>query len=161
MPWWQIILLALVPLLATTLGWWLRARFAQRSFEQQRLYDFRSKLYMDAIEPYVRVTQKGLSTKETKRVEQQMRSFEYRRAMTELTLIGSDEVVNAVNAFMGYMYQAGDKGVSGDEASFLRLWGAVYLAIRRDLGNPNTRLNEVDMFRHMITDIAKLDSRES
>ena len=158
MPWWEIVLSVTVPLLATAIGWRLRAWFAQRSLEQQRLYDSRSKLYMKVIEPYIQATRKMRTQKEVRELEKLMQSIEYRRAMVELTLIGSDEVVNAVNAFMSYSFQRDDGTDPGHMANFIRLWGRVHLAIRRDLGNSDTRLDEIDMFRHLITDIERLES---
>ena len=80
--------------------------------------------------------------------------------MVELTLIGSDEVVEAVNAFMSYSFQADENSSPEHVATFIKLWGGVHLAIRRDLENSNTRLDEIDMFRHLITDIESLRSAQ-
>lgn len=160
MQWWEYVIVISVSLISGWFGAWIRMRLAHRKLELQRLYDARSKLYLQVIEPYIRATQKAQSPKEVRQLEQQIRSFEYRKAMTELTLVGSDAVVEAVNEFMGYMYKREQADVQADTdvIEFLRLWGAVYLAIRRDLGNPYTRLKELDMFRHMITDFSTIEA---
>ena len=70
--------------------------------------------------------------------------------MFELNLMGSDDVVRAMNAFQQHIYN----NPSDSKMSIVRL-SELLLAIRRDLGNKNTKIEPIDMLRSQITDIDK------
>ena len=63
-----------------------------------------------------------------------------------------------MNKFMQYLYQhtKGDR-VDGS-AKALELLGSVFLEMRKEIGNPKTTLEAIDMFKYQITDIEKLGS---
>ena len=64
--------------------------------------------------------------------------------------MGDDNVVKAWNELLQYMYKNPE---SSETKSLLRLMGRVVLEIRRSLGNKNTQLDEMDMFRWYIKDL--------
>jgi len=64
--------------------------------------------------------------------------------------MGDDNVVKAWNELLQYMYKNPE---SSETKSLLRLMGRVLLEIRRSLGNKNTQLDEMDMFRWYIKDL--------
>ena len=83
-----------------------------------------------------------------------LQSVEYRRAAFELNFWGSNEVVNAYNDLMQFMYKRDRDGYrTSDTQEMLRLLGTLFLEIRRDVGNSRSKLQPIDMLRSMITDI--------
>ena len=68
-------------------------------------------------------------------------------------MMGSDDVVRALNELMQYSYGVERDGTSPKPEEMLRYWGRVLLAIRRDLGNKRTKLMDIDMLRGQIRDI--------
>ena len=93
---------------------------------------------------------------EIKKALNQIKSFDYRRVSYELNMMGSDDVVRAMNSLMQHIYSLEREGTSGKPEDMLVYWGGVLLAIRRDLGNNKTGLTEVDMLRGQIKDIDQL-----
>jgi hypothetical protein len=91
-----------------------------------------------------------------KKVVKQITSFEYRQKAFEFSLLGSDDVVNAFNDMMQYYYRLERRNDEPDPAEMLGYFGGFLLAIRKDVGNPKTKLSEIDMLRGIITDIEKL-----
>ena len=156
MTWWQYLLVIIIGIVSGWVGAWIRMRLAHRNLELQRLYDARSEMYMDVIDPYIKTFLAAKSAQAQKQLEQQMVSYEYRKAMTELVLLGSDEVVHAVNEFMAAANRMG-AGSIDQQRDLMSAWGGLYLAIRRDLGNRSTRLGSIDVLRHSITDIDDLN----
>lgn len=156
MTWWQYLLIIALGIVSGWVGAWFRMHLAHRNLELQRLYDARSKMYMEVIDPYIKTFLAAKSAQAQKQLEKQMVSYEYRKAMTELTLLGSDEVVHAVNRFMT-VANAMEGGSKDQQRDLMSAWGDLYLAIRRDLGNRSTQLGPADMLRHSITDIDTLN----
>lgn len=78
---------------------------------------------------------------------------EKEKLQDELNMMGSDDVVRALNELMQYSYGVERDGTSPKPEEMLRYWGRVLLAIRRDLGNKRTKLMDVDMLRGQIRDI--------
>ena len=64
--------------------------------ERERLQDERRKVYVEVLEPYIRIFAGIRNPSETKKALNQIGSFDYRRAAFELNMIGSDEVVRTM-----------------------------------------------------------------
>ena len=158
MPWWEIVLSVAVPLLTIFIGWWLRALFERRNLERLRLYDDRRPLYMKVLSPYVRALRGVINPDEQLKAMEELQSYAHLAALTELTLLASDDVVLALNSVIEQGRSAEVTDNPDNQLDLIRLWGALYLAIRRDLGNRNTALGELDMFYHLITDIQDLEA---
>ena len=76
--------------------------------------------------------------------------------MFELNLMGSDDVVRAMNAFMQHTFHSGN-----DSKGMITKWSELLLAIRKDLGNKRTNIEPMGMLRNQIKDIDKyMGSRE-
>ena len=86
----------------------------------------------------------------------QVTSFEYRRALFQLNIMGSDDVILAMNRLMQYFYASERDSTPPELVEILPLWATVLLTIRRDLGNEGTKLEKVDMLRGQIKDIDQL-----
>ena len=133
--------------------WFLTSRVEAIRRETERLQDERRSVYIQALEPYIRILAGAKNPSETKKAMSQITSFEYRRATFELNLIGSDEVVQAMNDLMQFFFSREGDGSNIDAGQMITLWGNVLLAIRRDVGNKRTKLKPIDMLRSQITDI--------
>ena len=76
------------------------------------------------------------------------RAVDYKRTAFELSLIGADDVVRSFNDFMEYVYfSIQTPNNNSIPAKFLSLWAAFLLQIRKNVGNPDTKLTPTDMLR--------------
>ena len=135
------------------LGWYLRSAVESIRRERERLQADRRTIYIQILEPFIRMFVGINDPKEQKKALSQVATVEYRRAFYELNFMGSDEVILAMNDLMQYFYKLERDGMSPEPKSFLGLWGSVLLAIRRDLGIRSTKLSSIDMLRSQIKDI--------
>ena len=88
---------------------------------------------------------------------QQALSHEYKRTSFQLSLIGGDDVVRSFNDFMQYLYSMGmETQQQLDPVKWMNLWGVFLLQIRKNVGNPDTKLTPTDMLRSQIKDIDKI-----
>lgn len=106
---------------------------------------------MQIIEPLILSFYRTQGSK----VAEIMLSESYLIAAREFSLVGSDEAVRAMNDLMQYFFQQNDSETRDYETVF-KLLGLLFLEIRRDLGNKDTKVSEIDMFRGQITDIDSL-----
>lgn len=133
--------------------WFFTSRVEAIRREKEKLQDERRKIYMQILDPFIRVFAGVKNPSETQKALKQIISYENRRAFFELNMLGSDDVVRAVNNYMQYIYKKGDDDSPGNPQEILVHWGGLLLAIRKDLGNKRTKLKEADMLRALITDI--------
>lgn len=125
--------------------------------QRQKLREQRLGLYITLLSPYVRLWA-SLNKPNRKAVEraviQEMLSTEQLSNTFQFGMIGSDDVVQKHNAFRQFAANAPSGNPTGEfEGSILECFGELLLAIRRDLGNKNTKLQPIDMFKPIITDL--------
>ena len=148
------------PLVGALVGfgvWYFQSRFEALRREQERLHDDRRKVYTDVLEPFVRIFAGIKNPKENQKALQHMLSVEYKRTAFEFSLIGADDVVRSFNDLMQYVYSFdAEADEKPDPSELMRLWGAFLLEIRRNVGNPKTKLTPADMLRSQIKDIDKI-----
>ena len=154
--WIQLAVTPIIALILGFIGWYLRSRVETIRREKDKLQEEQRKIYIHVLEPFIRIFAGIKNPLETKKATKQMLSVEYRMMSLELNLMGSDDVVGAVNDFMQYIYRLENADTSAKPEDILVYWGGVLLAIRRDLGNKKTKLSEVDMLRGQIKDIDKI-----
>jgi len=161
MNWLQIVLPALLMVIGGIITWFLKSRHEELRAIEERLCDERRKVYSEILDPYVELFA-NLSKGEgvTSKIGQKISSKDYRKAIFELGLLGSDEVVHAYNDLMQYFFKL-SPNVQQDMRETVKLWGKLRLEIRRSLGNKKTKLDEFDMLRGEITDIDKLEKQNS
>ena len=133
--------------------WYFTSIFEAIRREKEKLQEERRKIYIQVLEPYIRIFAGIKNPLETKKALSQITSFDYRRASCELNMMGSDDVVRALNELMQHIYSLEKGDVSAKPEAMLVYWSRVLLAIRRDLGNKKTSLTEVDMLSSWIKDI--------
>ncbi len=152
--------LLVTPLVAALVGygvWYFQSRLEALRREQERLHDDRRKVYSDVLEPFVRIFAGIKNPKENQKALQHMLSVEYKRTAFDFSLIGADDVVRSFNDLMQYVYSFdAEADEKPDPSKLMRLWGAFLLEIRRNVGNPKTKLTPADMLRSQIKDIDKI-----
>ena len=116
--------------------------------EEQR--DTRMKLYLEYLEPYIKFTFRGQtkigenSHKNIIEAIAHFTSFEWRLKSLELVLFASDEVAEAWLAYYRRL-ESFSTSYEEDSMEIPKLFGLVLLAVRKDLGNQDTKLTELDM----------------
>lgn len=174
---WQTSLLAIaVPILAFVghqIGWYRRTRWAKQQIEDERLYSERRlneerlyaerrKLYMQLVEPFIMMfagTSDDFGSDErTLKIIDKLQSPEHMKMMHEFLYLGTDEVVYALNDLWRLIYSMDNEKLRQTDSTqtgmkVIEALGALHLAIRRELGNPDTELTKIDMFVHKIKGI--------
>ena len=153
MEWWLSPLLIVVGGIIT---WFIRSHYEERRAIEERLHGEHRRVYAEILEPYIELfanLSRGGGV--NKGIEQKITSKDYRKAIFELGLLGSDGVVLAYNDLMQYFFKLGSDEKQ-DMHETIRLWGTLRLEIRKSLGNKRTKLNAFDMLRGEIRDIDKL-----
>ena len=154
----QFILTPAIAILTGAAVWFFRSRVDALQRQTERLHSDRVKLYAQVLEPYV-LAFSNIGKSQSGEVEALYSSVDYRRAIFELNVAGSDSVIRAMNDFMQYFYTREKQEDKTDKPEqFLLLFGRVLLAIRKDLGKRRTKLSEIDMLQSQITDIGRLKS---
>ena len=110
--------------------WYVRIRHETNQRENDRVYDERRKIYLQILEPTIRMFANTTNPSAMKEAMERITSLENHRAMFELNLMGSDDVVRAMNAFMQHVFHSTD-----EDLGRITKWSELLLAIRKDLGN--------------------------
>ena len=164
----------LAAIVAAWIGAFNRRALAQserRASIDAQLSDKRQELYAEVLEPFlIAITPDAVwnTDPETKGKDKQqllqeaMLNMRYRQAMFQLTFIGTDEVVEALNDLMQHFYKAGaNPQQQADHAAQLaRLLAKFLLAIRKGAGNDATRLDKWAMLEPFMTDARAQRDRE-
>ena len=153
----DLINLLITPLVAAAVGfavWYFQSRIEALRRAQEHLHDDRRKVYGDVLDPFIRVFAGIKNPKETQKALQQMLSLDYKRTAFQFNMIGADEVVRSFNAMMQYMFRFdADAEEKPDPRELMQLWGSFLLEIRKNVGNPNSKLTATDMLRGQIKNI--------
>jgi len=157
MNWLPVVAPPLLMVLGGMLTWIIKSKIEELRSTEEKLRGERSKIYAQILEPFMRL----FTDAKGRGPDQAIRTFaskDFKRAAFELGLFASDQVVRAYNDLITHVHRAEAAGTQ-DPKEIMRLWGKLRLEIRKSLGNKNTKLDEYDMLRGMITDIDKLESQ--
>jgi hypothetical protein len=138
---------------------YMQYQLQKRQVLQETLREERRRIYFDVLNPFFMLFSKPPKLSEAVEL---MQTTTYRKMVFELTIIGSDEVVKAYTKLMQFSYK-NDKSKAMDVSNekrvkeMLFLIGNLLITMRKDLGDENTKLNEFEMFEHMISDIEKIE----
>ena len=147
------------------------AQSERRANIDAQLSDKRQKLYAEVLEPFIiaispdilwNTDPKNKGKDKQQLLEEAMLNMRYRQAMFQLTFIGTDEVVEALNDLMQHFFRpAADPQQQADHAAKLvKLLAKFLLAIRKGAGNDATKLDKWAMLEPFITDARKQRDRE-
>ena len=148
MPDWGI--LGVVGVAVVTAVWWA-VRHTVESYQRSKdlFRERRLEAYRGILDPMLAEFAK---TKQGRRGRKGigMTEDQLRRAMFDIKIMATDEVVRAWDAMTtGF----GVDRSSSDAEKIVELFGGFLLAIRKDMGNPTTTLTKLDMVRTLVTDI--------
>ena len=155
MNWTEILAIPLVAAIIGLGAWYIRTKRESLNLERQSLLDNRRALYMQVLDPYILLFSNLDNAKAHSNALATLVTPKYRKAMFEIKLLASDQVVSAFNDLMQFFYQARENNESAEPIQALTKWGEFLLAIRRDVGSQTTKLAPLDMLRGEITDIDK------
>lgn len=147
---------ALLGALVVGMGWLIRESVKKNWREHEQLQADRMKVYMDVIDPFVRVLSGTKNRREGQRATKEIASHTHRMNLFRLQVMGSDESVRAMNRMMEHFFRHGEDPSAADAQKTLHLIGTLLLAIRKDLGHKGSRLTSADMFRSHVTDLHRL-----
>ena len=157
-----LLIVAMITATVSIVGYLIRSKKEEARVSQQKLNEERRNTYRKIISPYIGILT-GLKDKAgTGKALAVIQSQEHKQTVFDLIFFGSDDVVKAHNALFQYAYKD-EAGESAEQRGmmFMRLWGKLLLEIRKDVGNKDTKLNDLDMLRWLIMDIDKLrDAKE-
>lgn len=160
---WMINIVApiIVALIVGLSGWFLRQYFDSVRREREKLQDARFDIYVQILGPYIRLFTGIKNPNELSKATKQILSFEYRQTTFKLKMMGSDEVVRALNILMQHFYAREENQNTTDtrpqdsqpvNTQGIMLVGDFLLAIRKDLVK-KTKLTNRDLLRDMIKDL--------
>ena len=128
------------------LGWAIRSSVEQKREYRRLMADKKREHYIHFLDFFSRFI--ASSQKEG---SEGIPLEELRRWSLLLTMTGSDEVVKRWNV-------ARSSAGTLDHVATLKVWGSLWLAMRKDCGHPHTRLDVADMLSSFVNDIEKYRS---
>lgn len=148
------LVLGIGALVGGFISWAIRSKIDEAREDRARLISERRQTYLEVLEPFITLLSKKTMNNPAaqKRVIDDVQSAKYQRNRSELTFFGSDEVVRAYNDMMQFTFHM-DPDSEDRGREMMGNWGRLLLAVRRDLGNPETKLDEWDMLSGLITDV--------
>ena len=135
------------------ISWFLKNRKEELQTIEERAMENRIETYKQILYPFIVLFTNGAEQKEKDKATKEIGSIEYRKAAFNLITFGSDHMVKTYNSMMQSFYKG--EAESNPRAT-LEKFSKFLLAIRKDVNNKNTKLNNWAMLEFMITDIEKL-----
>lgn len=148
------LLMALLPLIGGSVGWYLKSKIENHNKREDILRAERAVIYMDILTPFAQLFT-DLSKKSQTNALEKLKSLEYRKLAFQLTLLASDDVLNSWNKMWNTIYDI-EKGI-GKNTDILLSFGDVLLALRKEVGT-KTKLNNKDMLYWLIKDIKEIQN---
>lgn len=134
------------------ISWFFKTRKEELKAIEERALERRIETYNTLLHPLIVMFTNKSNQKITDKAILEIGSVAYRKAGFNLITFGSDDMVNAYNEMMQAFYK-GEADV--DPKLTMKKFAAFLLSIRKDVYNKNTKLEEWDMLKFMITDIEK------
>lgn len=146
-----------VPIIVILIG----NNFTRKMEIEKGLQDERIPLYKELLEPLIIILAPDQAFEKEKKYHgmsntdialQKIQTKEYNQKMFEMSLIAPDAVIRSFNNFYQYFYT--NQGKS-DTQTTMRLWGTIFIEIRKSMGNSKTELHPLEMLEWKIKDITK------
>jgi len=144
-------------------------KLLERQLElQDKLREDRIRTYNEILEPFIilltsdaawQADPKNRNRDKNRVAMLKMLSLEYRQQGFKLSLVGSDDVVEAYNDLMQYFFQREEHQAPAsrdDVREMMALLGRFLLEIRRSMGNEATRLSNWQMLEWFMKDAREL-----
>ena len=154
--WLGAVISLVVGVMVAASTWFVTTRVAQLQEARNALRTEKRKIYLELLEPWIRVWAiVGSSSNEKQKtrdlqasIKKDVRSFEGRKKQFEFKLVGSDTTIRAYNALL----RAGWDD-SNDQS--LEMLARLLLAIRNDLGPGKSDLEPHELIQSFINEDAK------
>lgn len=124
------------------LGWAIRSSVEQKREYRRLMADRKREHYIRFLDFFSRF----VSSNSNEGTVKEFSLEEFRNWSLHLTLLGSDEVVKKWNA-------ARLLGGGADYVEALKVWGGLWLAMRKDCGHPDTVLTVSDVLASFVNDV--------
>lgn len=134
------------------ISWLLKTRKEELQAIEERALEKRIATYNQILHPLIVLLTNNVDQKIKDKSVAEIGSIEYRKAAFNLITFGSDQMVKSYNAMMQSFYKG--EAETNPKAT-LEKFSNFILSIRKDVNNKNTKLNNWDMLKFMITDIDK------
>lgn len=148
-----VIITAIVTAICSFFVWKFQNKIKEYNEIEKKLHGTRFEIYKNVLNPYILLFSAVAKEDENakKKAMEKIISYEYRQEVFNLILLGSDSVVLAFNALMRHAYTAEQTGQNANK--MIRLWAKFILELRKNLGEKNTKLDEVNMIENQIKDL--------
>lgn len=140
-------------LIGGLITWFFKSRKEELQAIEERALEKRIETYNTILYPLIVMFANKSNQKEKDEAIKEIGSVEYRKAGFSLITFGSDEMVTAYNNMMQSFYKS---EAEKDPKKTMKKFAQFLLSIRKDVYNKNTKLQDWDMLKFMITDIEKI-----
>lgn len=144
------IIIAFLGVLSTVLGILLTHQLARKRELEIKLYDNRRTLYLKLLQPFINAL-KSVTLKREPELGAEITAKMIETSIN-LSLFASDNVIYASNHFRRKAIAA-QKSEKQDPRSVMNDFAKIILEIRKDSGNPKTKLIEKDVLQGFISEI--------
>jgi len=134
------------------ISWFFKSRKEELQTIEERALERRIETYNQILHPIIVLFSSRANKKMKDKATEEIGSVEYRKAAFNLITFGSDEMVNSYNDMMQSFFK---NEAENDPKTTMKKFAKFVLSIRKDVYNKNTKLQEWDMLKFMITDIEK------
>ncbi len=144
------------PILVATGGvitWFIKSKREELKAVEEKALAKRIEIYSQILYPMIVLLTNNATKEEKDKATLSISSIEYKQAAFNLITFGSDEMVESYNDMKQSLFKKEHKK---DLKSILKNFGKFILSIRKDIHDKNTKLNEWDMLKFMITDFDKV-----
>ena len=118
----------IVGAISAAIGYYLRKYFESIAKEREKLSSERRRVYIEILEPYIKVLTEIKSKSDRNPAVKTLLSFEYKKSLYKLNLIGSDEVIKSVNKFIAVSREINsDNSIKPEE--IIKCWGELILKL--------------------------------
>lgn len=155
MEWIQILGPTILLLIGGLISWYLKDRTEALRIQREKFQQERLKIYVEILEPILGAFIYQDSIKKQSEAIAKVATDAYRKKSFELVLFGSDDVVKKWGEFMQHQYKNNAFGQVDLKTSLEKL-GDFLISIRKDLGDKNTNLTNLELFKWMLKDYDQL-----
>ena len=134
------------------LSWILKDKSERLRLQEEKTKKEQETIYNELLKPYFIIFADSGNSGRMSEAENIILSYKYKENAFKMRFFGSDNIIDTHNELMQLSYKA-EKSGKQDSVKMMKLIGKLFLAVRKDLGYPKTKLKEKDMISFIIKDI--------
>jgi hypothetical protein len=151
MEWITALVGPLLIIIGGIISWILKDKFEKLKLQEEKLKKEQENIYNELLKPYLIILS---DTKKVSKATEIILSDEYKENAFKMRFFGSDNMIKSHNELMRLAYKGEETGKQ-EPVKIMEAIGNLFLAGRKDLGYPKTKLREKDMISFIIKDIDK------